>query len=127
MSLYLSGASLLGKSVSSLLSQILYDYASVTYLELNYLSLASVSVAILISFFIRSPQYIKSRSSTINPTSTQNDTNPSLFDSRPTWLENCRENFIMVLKKVKLSYGSAQTRRWAYWAIVSTTLYYMVS
>ena len=127
VSLYLAGVALFGKSMSSLTSQLLCDFASMTYLQLHYLSLASVCLAILISSFIPSPGYIASRKNSVYPTPSSDNSDPLSYDRSHTWRESYYEMIKNAYKKAKLSYGSAQTRRWAYWAIVSTTLFYMVS
>ena len=50
-------STLLGRALSAFASQLLHDIASVSFLNLHYVSLSSVCVAALLSLMIPSPQY----------------------------------------------------------------------
>ena len=120
-SLYLAGSSLLGRSLSSFSCQILHDYAEVSFLQLNYLSLGSVSIALVLALLIPPPEKLE-RYATLLPTSSS-----ETLDENISVLQRIKTKFDTIKENIYLSYKSEQTRRWAYWAVVTSTLYFMVS
>ena len=114
--------------MSSFASQILHDYANVSLLQLNYISLASVSLAFTLALVIPAPHYIVglNESSTVQPSSSGDQDHLILDDDIGVFLR-IKEKLNRGKINVMLSYKSVQTRRWAYWAIVTSALYFMVS
>ena len=127
VSFYLAGATLLGRSMSSFASQILHDYAEISFLQLHYISLASVSLALLLALLIPAPQFTigLNNGSAIQPS--VSDTDNLFVDGNISNLQKVKECLNRGKTNIFLSYKSIQTRRWAYWAIVSSALYFMVS
>ena len=126
VSLYLAGSTLFGRSMSSFASQILHDYAGISFMQLNYISLASVSLALILALVIPAPLHFvgSNENSTIQPSSDQDQL---ILDDDISMLQKVKEKFVRGKTNVMLSYKSLQTRRWAYWAIVTSALYFMVS
>ena len=127
VSFYLAGATLLGRSMSSFASQILHDHAEISFLQLHYISLASVSLALLLALLIPAPQFSigLNDGSAIQPSASDQD--KLIVDENISHVQKVKEGLQRGKTNIFLSYKSVQTRRWAYWAIVSSALYFMVS
>ena len=126
VSLYLSGATLLGRSLSSFSSQLLYEYASISLWQLNCISLGSVFLALVLSLFIPLPMQFKVASmskASLNPSCNDDQ---HILDRELSLKEKLVEKAIQFYQDAVSSYKSSQTKRWAYWAIVSTSFYFMV-
>lgn len=125
VSLFVAGSALLGRSMSSFTSQLLYEYGHVSFLELNYISLGSVSLAFILSLFIQPPRYLEPKiTPTIQPST---DEHPLILDGDISTLHRVKEILTSTKNKIVLSYKNVQTRRWAYWAICTSAIYFMVS
>jgi hypothetical protein len=113
--------------MSSFASQILHDYANISFLQLNYVSLASVSVAFVLALLIPAPRYLVGSNENSSILHSGSDQDQLILDEDISILQRIKEKVQTGRMNVILSYKSVQTRRWAYWAIVTSALYFMVS
>ena len=119
VSLYLSVSTLLGRATSSFTSQLLHDLGSVSFLSLTWISLVSVSIATILALAIPAPRYLEIRDAWEPDPLLPNAEDPSFWDKTRARLRKVRQDVVV-------SYKSAQTRRWSYWAVVCSLLYFMI-
>ena len=109
-------ALLFGRFLSGVLSQVLVGFGLTEVLELNYISLAMVSMATLVSFLLPSV------TNTIyfhRDTSGVSDVQGSECDSIST-LEKCRRALLLVKRDFVNSFSNLYILKWSLWWALAT-------
>lgn len=145
---YCRSITLVATTTGSLLGQLLVSFAQVSYFYLNVISLASIAMALLMSFFLPMPQksmffHQKSRpEASIEPTNKKPPNAPSQANARPdkaiaTSLVNLQDSpafqlpktqgqahFLIVLvqlcKDLKECYTTKKLLYWSIWWALAT-------
>ena len=101
-------ALLIGRFLSGVLSQVLVGFGLTGTLELNYISLAMVTVATLVSFLLPA---------VTNTIYFHRDTSS---DTRPTVAEKCRRAFLLLRRDFVSSFSDPYIFKWSIWWALAT-------
>ena len=120
---YTRAAVLLGRMMSGIVGQVLVSFKVTDYLGLNYISLASVSIAFIVSFALP-----KASGNVFGTVVESNETTPlDNSASRTTWRQRLSNHFASwkatmasMFHDFLLSYSNKELLRWSLWWAFAT-------
>ncbi len=146
---FLRSAVLLGRFSANVIAQLLISFDVTTYLVLNYISMSSVIVALLLSFALPMPKVIGGNVFIVNhkdqvndneaaPGNTSTDENtptptgdaPMSTNDKTTSAPNCmkqwKDSIIGLLHAFRVSYSNYTLLRWSIWWALATCGYLQI-
>ena len=109
---YTRAAVLLGRMMSGVVGQLLISFKVTDYLTLNYISLASVSIACLITLFL------PKASGNVFGTSTGSE--PAFEDQQMSCFASWKRTMSVMFLDLKLCYSDKELLRWSLWWAFAT-------
>ena len=109
---YTRAAVLLGRMMSGVVGQLLISFKVTDYLTLNYISLASVSIACLITLFL------PKASGNVFGTSTGSE--PAFEDQQMSRFASWKRTMSVMFHDLKLCYSDKELLRWSLWWAFAT-------